>query len=267
MSMSNEHVRRYGRIEIGGSPMQQQYRGVSWSLPHYQDAVVAQLQALWNTRTGRIILDAITRRLLIVPWQDPSHDDAAARPVSEQGFLGFVPTTLPRDRRNAAMYGEWVDPNRSEVGVGTGRGSAVVIEYTPGMWAPGSPIATQFATPTRAQQVLLHELVHAIRMMRGLLDRRTAQNRLAGYDDRDEFHAILITNIHCCQMGIHPLRRNHHGYQPLLNPAAFYHQPHNKLMVMDLCREMPDITRALASIVCTFNPIRDYCLEMGLIAA
>ena len=262
----HEHHRRFGDIEIGGRPARTQYRDGNWDLGRYQTAVAAQLGMLQNSRTGSMVLNNISRRLLIVPFQDPDSENAVARPMGE-AFLGYIPTSLPQQNRNATMYGQWVDPGRAADGVGTGRGSSVVIEYTPGMWVPGSAIATTNATPTRAQEMLLHELVHAIRQMRGLADTRQSIGAFANFDARDEFHAILVTNFYRSEKGISPLRRDHHGRQPLQNPSAFYAQPHNKLLVMDLCREMPPFTRALANLTCPFNPIREYYAEMGVVGA
>ena len=258
----HDHHRHVGRIEIGGRPVRHEYRGHAWDLTHYQEAVEAQLRLLRQSRTARVVLNSITNRLIIIPWQDPADDNAEARPVPG-AFVGYLPTSLPRNNRDATMSGQWVRSGHPEDGVGAGRGSAVVLEYTPGMWVPGNPNSTPLATPTGAQEMLLHELVHAIRQMRGVADTRA----LANYDSRDEFHAILVTNIYRSERKITPLRRDHHGFQPLVNPSAFYTQPRNKLLVMDLCREMQAFTRALADVDCSFNPIRQHYVEMGVLRA
>ena len=136
------------------------------------------------------------------------------------------------------------------------------IRYTPGHWIPG---AVQYGGATgpggSADEVLLHELLHAVRITLGLGDCRQTQAPLHRYDNRSEFYAVLVENVYSSETR-RPPRRDHWGHVALRDPVQYYAQPSNKLMIMNFCRSMPQFTRDLASVPCNFNPFREYYREM-----
>lgn len=271
--MADDHVAHFGRIEITGNPNTVVYRTHPWDYGRYRTAVLRLLTSLSNSPVGAIVLGAMSRRVIICPMQREFADNAVARPISGGPYIGYSPPlTTPENLRHGVMRGRPVPAEfgilgtarRNTRALGSGRGADAVVEFTPGMFVPGSPIALGIAGSFRPDTVLLHELVHALRITRGQFDTTTTHGVLADYDQNDEFHAILIANIYRSERGISPLRANHGiPFQPLQNPAGFYQQGHNKIMVMNLCREMQDFTRSIADIQCDFNPIREYYQEMG----
>jgi Effector protein len=78
---------------------------------------------------------------------------------------------------------------------GTGGGSNSVIWYTAGMWnekhRPSGP-------GHQPDEVLHHELVHASRQMRGVMNEMPVNK---GYDDMEEYLAVVLTNIYLSDKG------------------------------------------------------------------
>ncbi|WP_305986219.1 peptidoglycan-binding protein [Roseibium sp. MMSF_3544] len=166
----------------------------------------------------------------------------------------------------------------------------LTIFYTPGKYTPGDRFYTE---PTfEAQNVLLHEIVHAMRHSnhfngadnetQGLTrvvyppwKKGTAQENHPQFNiffkDRGEFNAITITNTYRSEMRPIPLEnrmhrgypflRKDHGssfkYQTLPNPEAFHKAAVFKSYLRKLWREQPGLCKMIASSKAPFNPIRD----------
>jgi hypothetical protein len=75
------------------------------------------------------------------------------------------------------------------------------VAYPP-LPVPGAGIAIP------GDQALLHRLVQAVHRIRGGFERAPMRN---GFDNREEFYAILITNIYASE-DRRPLRRDLHGF-------------------------------------------------------
>ena len=106
----------------------------------------------------------------------------------------------------------------------------------------------------RRDEVLFHEMTHASHHMAGVLNRSDAP---PGFDSKEEFWAILLTNIYSCGWN-RPLRKNHRGHAPisLREANAFYAQ--YSTMIDWMCRDMPVLTRGIADLSwIAFNPLRD----------
>jgi hypothetical protein len=79
----------------------------------------------------------------------------------------------------------------------------------------GFPVNLGAEAAAFPEAVLMHELVHAMHQMRGGIEPYPMAD---GYDNREEFYAIVITNIYC-SLTHHPLRRNHHGFA-MFDPSS-----------------------------------------------
>jgi hypothetical protein len=122
-----------------------------------------------------------------------------------------------------------------------------------------------------ADEVLLHELVHAVRAWSTFFDvfdtdgfepktrRRDDQNYWDGNGSGplEELYAIVITNIYRSENGRPHLRKDHDGNQclpaDLQNPAKFADVWRDKLVSLKL--QMPSFVRAIAAVRCAFNPL------------
>jgi len=72
---------------------------------------------------------------------------------------------------------------------GTGGGSNTVIWYTAGMWSESRRPSGPGHQP---DEVLHHELVHASRQMRGVMNQMPVNK---GYGNNEEYLAVVLTNI------------------------------------------------------------------------
>jgi hypothetical protein len=98
--------------------------------------------------------------------------------------------------------------------VGTGTGSDTVIRFSPGTFsAPGAPTGPG----TRPDEILLHEMVHGTRQMKGraVFEQVTGN---PGMDNYEEFAAIVISNVYRSEMKLLQLRKDHAGFAPLTGP-------------------------------------------------
>jgi hypothetical protein len=172
--------------------MRQDYRRRA---ANYEDDVEDQLDNIVDTATGRALLQEI-------------ENAAVARPVSLKivPYHGTDPNaeTGPRHVtkiKDATAMGRRVDyTNPKNLLVGTGRGSDALINFTAGKFKkshdPGS----------RPDEILFHEMVHASRGMRGQLDLVPVD---AGYDQEEDYLAIVLTNIYMSDKGLTSFRGNH----------------------------------------------------------
>jgi hypothetical protein len=68
------------------------------------------------------------------------------------------------------------------------------VEFDPDMWS-----GRRMAAPSNApDEVLYHELVHASRYVNGVFDGEPVNK---GYDDAEEYLAIVLTNIYMSEKG------------------------------------------------------------------
>ena len=135
---------------------------------------------------------------------------------------------------------------------GTGTGSAVDIFF----WA-ADPLGFRGHTYTE-DEVLLHELVHALRMVSGVEYGRSVTG---GYGNQEEFLAVLVTNMYRSNKGL-PL------FDYALNPiqaSTFLDTnitPTPRELIRSLRDKQPSLFAALKSVQAPFSPVRQYFDEL-----
>jgi len=219
----------------------------------YEEATRRVLNTSFSTRTGRLVRDAIRRPVTICPWPHASVCNAdgharilenALRRGARPYYCGDIPETPVIETGTV----------RADRGDGTGSGSNAFVRFTPRMWAGDGPCVIHGNSPGgRSDEILLHELVHALRITLALQD---CSPLVGGYDTFDEFAAVIITNMHSREVG-RPLRRNHAGFTHVIGPERYYNGTTQAAWTLRLCRQMPELTRRLSRIpltVCDFNP-------------
>jgi hypothetical protein len=146
-----------------------------------------------------------------------------------------------------------------------GAGSDVALHYTPWIWGAASPWGGQFASDP--DDVLLHELVHAMREVQGEFNQLKTRGGDADYDDDEEFLAILLTNIALSEKDPSaPLRRDHHGHVALPDNESTsrgflvnHDQTDNLFWIRFLYPQEFDLfNQVAASDFAGFNPINEF---------
>jgi hypothetical protein len=148
---------------------------------------------------------------------------------------------------------------------GAGGGSDIVLNYEPYTWNGYDTLIGQ--DPGGDQQpddVLLHELVHCLRMMRGQLYKYTV---VGPFQDSEELLAVMIRNMYVAQMGrVNSLQARYGApvFQTMTGSwfktvTDFYHD--YGAIIEQFCREMPDVCDPFASMVGFWNPFRTRAVD------
>lgn len=223
---------RVGNILIHGQPTPSLPTGWTWNPKKYEQAVYHWLVQIQSKTTGDVVMGFLGRRpLLIRPYRGVGKD--AYTSADRNGIAEGFPL-------NACTP----DPLYKNV-MGSGAGCDVTIEFTPRL----------FDNPTgagdQADEVLLHEMVHALRYMHGQARCRSSKGHM---DSEEEVISITVTNMYSSEIG-RPLRAHHVGFPVLPSTKAKqYGQQFEKELLAfwfaqgDICRELAALTGP------TFNP-------------
>jgi hypothetical protein len=229
----------------------------------YELDVKRQLTKFRHFRSAQAILAEIGsghHSVCISPFRPDDDDDqnAGATPVNPEDAAPLGMTLL--DKRGRPVI------SHHKIVTGTSKGSDVRVEYTPSMWQG------RLGPASEADEVLLHELIHASRQVHGVSRRRKVNH---GYDNEEEFLSIMIDNIYLSEKNKHRLRGTHHTddegkHDTLHHPERFLdNAQHLKLqpyLIIELLRaRQPRLYAALADIEsgpgpgrARFNPIREW---------
>lgn len=202
-----------------------------WNGERYEAVVARLLGDVAEKSVGLLLLGEIaatSKAVLIVP--EPEYG-----PHSSAG-----PVTLS-------------DPHTAACAAKPSSGADVIILFTPAnvKWMGGG---------SHMVEVLFHELVHALRDMRGeeVAKPITAAPFSSRYANLKEFLAIAVTNVYSSQQGWY-LRRSHDWSKnspPLTHKEAVgFYKDHKVLF--DQLKPCPGFLRSLTKIDADFNPFRE----------
>jgi hypothetical protein len=226
----------------------------------FERQVRDELLSIMMFRTGRAVIRAIeaTRRhLRIVPRH--GHDQNAGE--SPWDWEAATMRGVQNRDGGGHYHASW--------GRGTGRGSSATVRYNPWDWNVETlpcwdPIAmrnwrlatglTPVDPGAETDEVLLHEMIHAMEDMRGRGDRRPVGH---GFDIVAEFNAILVVNVLSAERS-RDARLNHAGHaaapgQQSIIPSA----PEFWTRVRDFVSRHRDLAKDLAAVPVNGNPFRD----------
>jgi hypothetical protein len=232
-------------------------RGESWSRASYADfkrsherAVTTQLDLIAQHATGRAVLAELNARssysVLILPFDFlPSRDwrvstGAVAKATDWRGeWSAGVPICGRTANGKPFCYAS----------AGTGAGSSVDIYFT----------ARRHDGRESADEVLLHELFHATRKVRGVLYRMPIGG---SYGNQEEFLAVLAANMYRSEKGEKRLF-DYHGAP--IDAGSFLDSvtPSPRAVLALLRSNQPALFEALARVQAPFNPIRQVDAEHG----
>jgi hypothetical protein len=234
----------------------------------HQQKVQGVLQQIASNPVGGVILVAMAgtgKDATIVPF------DKGKQAITSECNAG----ALPDDPRDAAPEGvrggqpgaPWFRGNPKQpwdqlpwkAGRGTGKGSDVHVYFSPETSEKTRCVGK--GPGSQADETLVHELVHALRMMQGRFNAYPTEDGLAGYDTEEEFLAIVVANVYMSSKGSQELRADHHGTRPLMPPlttsSGFLAHPGNKHVMKIYQLVWQPVFRELARVrTAPFNPFR-----------
>jgi len=139
----------------------------------------------------------------------------------------------------------------------------VTIRYEPKAWSqPSVKASIDPANHFHADDVLFHELVHALRMLRGLMDLVPIRD----WDNIEDLFAIMLTNIYNSSnnrnndlRGDHRLPFHVLGNSPLrpteqIDEEGFYTRFSTDINRLWL--SLPDLCGGISRVSCHWNPLR-----------
>ena len=196
-----------------------------------------------QSRAGAIIVDGIlnngdAREEIII--ENPHH-------ALQNAFADARRADHRSDQPNSTVTGLLDNP---------GRGAGAKVTFFPWEWhqvGGGRPGSSR-------DEVLLHELVHAFMIQRGIssvrnLHRRRFARRVRRFDNVDEFFAIMITNVYSSECGRPTLRDHGFVSRPLnRNAMSVASDPGFAPFFTALAGAAPDLVTALKAIDTEFNP-------------
>lgn len=149
--------------------------------------------------------------------------------------------------------------------IGIGGGSDIVLNYEPYSWDGIDTMLGQDPnSDAQPDDVLLHELVHCLRMMRGQLHKYM----VAGpFQDSEELLAVMIRNMYVAQTGrVNSLQAKYGA--PVFERMTgswfntvtdFYHD--YEQAIEKFCLEMPDVCNPFGTMAGFWNPFRVRVLD------
>ena len=241
--------------------------------PDYEKSVTELLAAIRKNPVGDIIvrgIEAINKDLTIVPYNagkaavlgdcNASTRPADARAAAHEGISGDLPGEsgwYRGDPNNPYARMPYDGTNRTRA---TGTGSDVQIFFSPETSGKSGCGGGRYGS--LPDEVLLHEMVHALRAMQGKRNPVPTEGGLKGYDNEEEFLAVVVTNVYMSANNKTQLRADHAGYTPLKAPldtsAGFLADAGNwKLMSIYKLIWQPTFGLVGSVVTARFNPFRE----------
>ena len=223
----------------------------------YESAISMILNRITKWASGTALIREIERTPRILKIVPLSMDDvnAYAGPASGQG-------ATPK----GAILRDGDGKPLGDVPVtGFGTGTSSILQFNPVTWINYCKDGIKHKCDNagaKPDEVLAHEMTHATRQMRGLLNSMPLGSN---YDTEEEFLAILVANIYISESGRpEDLRLDHHTsnqlrdntdatFLPTRDPNAYRYR-----LIEQFIRQQPKLTADLARVPCPFNPIRRY---------
>ncbi len=261
----------------------------------YVDAIIDLVKVIMANPVGYVILTAIIRtpkQLTILPESerprgsfDPNRtyagSTAATFPVDPAGtkpdYAGASPPGLSREGADRKRWytgrdddedtetdpathrgDERYDAAPASWGEVRGGGSHTRIYFTPGGGSDAGCARGYGTCAAMADEVLLHEMVHALRMMQGVSNPVPTTLR---YKNEEEFLAIVVTNVYISKKkGNRLLRPDYKGVGPLPPPwntsDGFLGDAENRRILEYYAGAWQPVFGRLGEVQTAFNPFR-----------
>jgi len=206
----------------------------------WEATVLKNLNEIHSSRTGRAIFNQIRRShrsVTIAPFYSQEVNAYSQGKNAKDMYYKGRPVRGGEGLTHEAKYSGGV-----EWGVGTGKGSDVIVRYTPWRFTAAEQAVT-----------LLHELEHSAEQCQGVL----FSNAIDWcFDTASEFDAILVENIFRSERGM-TLRKDHHGWSVLKTNEMMVPQVDAlKRVISSFRARLPLLAHELAKIDTPYNPLR-----------
>jgi hypothetical protein len=138
------------------------------------------------------------------------------------------------------------------------------VRFTPESWKAGGQCALDNAPGIgiAEDEVLLHELLHAYRKVRGTFNRMPLNTPGMSYENLEEYFAIVVSNIYMSENGKLNFRKDHAGFEALPANSAtsdkFIEDKENHKWVSYLWNIEQPFSLFVAGSPAKFNPFRAY---------
>jgi hypothetical protein len=245
----------------------------------WESEVFDCLETLQNgTWTAKALLAEIDRvgsakRLKITIWPREYHPEVLDPTQGTAPVFKMYLNAQQQGRQGLSSPGMMQDASKNQAGAG----DHALVYFDPTMWQPTSPIreAAMQADPVKysgagmdPKYVLFHELVHAMRTLKGLTDLTSTDT--PDYVNRDEFAANLITNIAMSENNpFGDLRYGEDGFKRMptkfTTSDGYLTSSEHTNLIRNMCQM--DLafcgTVAASPYVNAFNPIRTFLRKKG----
>jgi hypothetical protein len=209
----------------------------------YQESVLKRLRKIQHWATGRAVFVELSARpsysVCIFPWDfatlfggdDPSDLGRAETPAIPQTRTERARGINPPGTNFHARGWCWASMDKP---------GAVDVFYT-----------DYRCEESDADGVLLHELVHAARLISGVNHEHPSKMR-GGYPNSEEFYANTIEMIYRSETGLNVTDYKNHP----IDQASVLRHPRERALLTALRHEQPSLFLALARVDAPFNPIK-----------
>jgi len=217
---------------------------------HHEKSVMKQLDLILHRATGRAVISQIqaaSPTVTILPY-----DFKKARTWKPNVLAVTTATDREAELVKGMMASVKGRDGKTESFQGTGDGADAIIHYA----------TNRTDSQQSADEVLLHELLHATRKLAGVVNRLPLGG---GYKNMEEFLGNLVQDIYRSEAGLTPI--DYTGEAIGGNFLDTNLTPSPRLMLSLMRKQQPDLFNKLAQINTHFNPIRQVQKENDALVA
>ncbi len=209
----------------------------------WENAARGDLQKIASTKVGNALLSSIR-------WHG-------------------IPVTIQPMPAGSCGDGTWPADDYIPPGQNSNLSTGPAIWYSPGNHDLSHKCEAKYKTfgqiRIEGHEVLLHELVHAFRMVSSKFNKLGAGKGFAFYNTTEEVNAVVVQGIYASERGT-AIRASHTRHFPIdkeLDTSFEFFQSgtDSYRYIKDFCIQNPGFTRMVARVYTRFNPLRAYYLD------
>lgn len=251
----------------------------------YEQKVLEVLDNIRKAQTGRAVFTAISRQgphfdITIKPYFiDPDLEfEINKSKASLQNYPGtledYHKSRIKQLEQEALKRPPGATASKAGRPVGVpdqlgrkNKRQTALVRFTPANWTynsinvelglgTGSPFVEVGSSP---DEVLLHELVHALRFTAGINNKKRKVAFQERYDNWEDWIAILIANIYHSERGLKHRRLDHRSFDfgEAIN-ETFLKEGLNRMHIRQFRRQQPLLFNDLNDVKASFNPLRGF---------